>query len=79
MLAKQIQIKDEEIPSGWNAIAANFINKLLRRKPMERLGVNGPGEVRNHPWLKNFDWKALYEKKLKAPFIPPVFSVLRMK
>lgn len=27
--------------------------------------------MKNHPWLKDFNWKDLHEKKIKAPFIPP--------
>ena len=41
---------------------------------MERLGVNGPNELKSHPWLKDMQWKELYEKKLVAPFIPNVFE-----
>jgi hypothetical protein len=26
--------------------------------------------LKNHPWLRDFPWKNLYEKKLTAPFIP---------
>jgi serine/threonine kinase 32 len=36
------------------------------------LGNNGAAEVKNHPWLKNFPWKDLEEKKIDAPFIPPL-------
>jgi hypothetical protein len=35
------------------------------------LGNNGSLEVKNHPWLRDFDWHSLYERRLKAPFIPP--------
>jgi len=83
MLARQAQIKREEIPEGWSIDAANFINKvifivfkfqkMLRRKPIERLGMNGHKEVKAHPWLKNFPWQKLMEKQLKAPFVPFVF------
>ncbi len=78
MLSRQVQVRDEEIPVGWSAPAANFVNKLLKRKPMERLGVNGPAEVKGHPWLRGFDWKSLMEKKMKAPFAPavPCFAML---
>jgi hypothetical protein len=38
---------------------------------MNRLGLNGPAEVKNHPWLRDFPWKELWDRKLKAPFIPP--------
>jgi hypothetical protein len=35
------------------------------------LGLNGPAEVKEHPWFKDFDWKALETKIPVSPFIPP--------
>ena len=35
------------------------------------MGHRGIEEVKNHPWLKNTDWKSLYSKKLDPPFRPP--------
>jgi hypothetical protein len=29
---------------------------MIERKPLNRLGINGPAEVKNHPWIKNFPW-----------------------
>ena len=45
---------------------------MIQRKPNNRLGVNGPSEVKNHPWLRNFPWKDLSSGNIKAPFMPPV-------
>ena len=42
----------------------------MQRRPASRLGVNGPEEVKQHPWLKGFDWRNLLNKEMKAPFIP---------
>jgi len=36
------------------------------------LGLNGPSEVKNHPWLRNFPWNELKKQSIKAPFLPPV-------
>ena len=44
---------------------------MIQRKPINRLGVNGFEEVKNHPWLVNFPWDDLEAKRLLAPFIPP--------
>jgi serine/threonine protein kinase len=52
--------------------AADFINKSLQRKPSNRLGLNGPSEVKTHIWLKDIDWQALIEKKIEAPFKPDI-------
>jgi serine/threonine protein kinase len=50
--------------------AADFINKMIMRKPNYRLGVNGPDEVKNHAWLRQFPWKDLHDRKIVSPFIP---------
>lgn len=71
ILSKQAMIKPEEIMKGWSSESANFINKLLIRKPEHRLGyVNGAQELKDHPWLKYYPWKELEEKQLPSPFIP---------
>ena len=59
ILSKQIQIKRAEIPPGWSVEAADFINRLIQRKPLNRLGLNGPEDVKNHPWLRDFPWDDL--------------------
>jgi len=43
---------------------------LLKRKPIERLGVNGPLEVKSHPWLREFHWEKLIDRSMTAPFVP---------
>jgi serine/threonine protein kinase len=70
IMAKQVQVKKEQIPRGWSVESADFINRLLQRKPINRLGLRGSIEVKEHLWFKDFDWKGLYLFKLKAPFIP---------
>ena len=50
--------------------AADFINKCLQRKPANRLGLNGPNEVKQHVWLKEVDWQAVIEMKVVTTFNP---------
>ena len=57
MIEKQVHITKSDIPEGWSIEAADFINKLLQRKPANRLGLNGPAEVKNHMWFKGLDWQ----------------------
>jgi len=33
IFAKQVKIKKSQIPDGWSIECADFINKLLQRKP----------------------------------------------
>lgn len=68
--SKQAKIKTNQIPSGYSIESADFINKLIIRKPTARLGYNGIQEIKNHPWIKFFNWKDLYLMKIAAPFKP---------
>lgn len=55
----------------------DFVSRLLRLKPEERLGYNGGiPELKDHPWFAGYDWDSLLEKKIEAPFIPNVGKVL---
>ena len=73
ILAKQVQIRKQEVPKGWSLEGADFVNKMIQRKPHLRLGANGIEEILNHPWLADFNWDALENKRLTAPFTPNVF------
>ncbi len=60
------------MPSGWSIEAADFCNKLIRRKPSNRLGFYlGAAELKCHPWFAGFDWAGLYNQTMKAPWVPP--------
>jgi len=72
ILARQVQIKQADIPLGWSAEAADFANRLLQRKPLSRLGANGPAEVISHPWLVNFPWAQLKAMDCDPPFVPNI-------
>ena len=49
----------------------NIINELLERKKEKRLGYNGFDEIKNHPWLIDFNWEDLKNKRMQPFFIPP--------
>ncbi len=49
---------------------SNSFQKLIQRKPINRLGLNGPEEVKKHPWIKDYAWDKLLAKDMEAPFIP---------
>ena len=70
IIAKQAKIKKEELPKGWGALAAEFINSLLQRKPNKRLGYKNIEEIKEHPWMKDINWELMAKKELKAPFLP---------
>ena len=77
VITRQAKIKDENIPDGFiksNTFndCANFINGLLERRKEKRLGYNGYDEIKNHPWLSNFNWDDLLNGKIQPTFIPPL-------
>jgi serine/threonine protein kinase len=71
MSKTQAEIKINEIPKNWSKEIVDFINKLLKKNPENRLGIKGISEIKFHPWLRYYDWKLTYLKREKAPFIPP--------
>ncbi|CAD8058338.1 unnamed protein product [Paramecium sonneborni] len=68
ILSKQITIKPNSIPEDWSEEAADFINQMIQRKPVNRLGFYGPDEVFAHPWFKNVDWDAYLTQSKQAPY-----------
>jgi serine/threonine protein kinase len=70
MLAKQVKVSCEELPEGWSPEAADFVNQLIQRRPVTRLGYLGVKEVMHHPWMADFPWMKLRNQELSAPFQP---------
>lgn len=70
IMSKQVQITKNEIPPNWQLESADFINKLLQRKPMDRLGIKGIHELKEHAWFKNYNWEGMINGTTKSPFIP---------
>ena len=52
----------------------SLIEGLLKKDPTQRLGYNDAEEVKNHPWFRDVNWKALAEKRYDAPFVPKISS-----
>lgn len=70
MLAKEVQLRYGDIPEDWSCEAADFINRLIKRKPESRLGSGGIDELKSHPWLHGLNWDKLRGKDIDSPFIP---------
>ncbi|BFU24294.1 PH domain containing protein kinase, putative [Entamoeba histolytica HM-1:IMSS-B] len=54
--------------SPVSAVCKDFITKMLEKKICDRLST--PEKIKTHPWWNSFDWDALYQKKIPAPFKP---------
>lgn len=59
-----------DVPDEWSCEAADFVNKLIKRKPEYRLGFNGIQQIKDHPWLNGLNWDKLRSKDIESPFIP---------
>lgn len=64
IMAKQSAIKKDQIPEGWSIEAADFVNKLIQRRPKARLGWGGSHQLRTHAWLRDFPWNELMSGEL---------------
>ena len=76
VVTRQARINEENIPDGFVRSknffdCINFINGLLERKKEKRLGSNGFKEIKEHPWLIDFNWDELLNKEIQPTFIPP--------
>jgi len=55
----------------------DLINKLLKKNYKERLGYqNGFEDIKNHEFFKDFSFKDLLEKKIKAPYKPSIGNII---
>jgi hypothetical protein len=72
IMSKQVRIKKNDMAQNWSIESADCINRLLERKPCNRLGFRGATEVKEHSWFKYYSWKDLYLGKLNSPFVPKI-------
>ncbi|EGR27103.1 hypothetical protein IMG5_201250 [Ichthyophthirius multifiliis] len=69
---EEIIRKNIDFPDYMNdEIAKEFIKQLLSKVPEIRIGGSFQN-LKNNIWFKNFDWLALYEKRLKPAYIPVI-------
>lgn len=57
-------------PEGMSENAKDLLQKLLHRKPEERLGSKGVNDIKAHPFFKGLDWDKVISKQIKPEFIP---------
>lgn len=67
VLAKQAQVTRVQAPSEWSPEALDFCNRLIQRKPANRLGNEGISALKNHAWVRGFPWDLLAAKQLVSP------------
>jgi len=70
---KNTLLKDVKFRKGVKvtAEAKDFIKRLLEKNPKRRLGsIADSLEIMSHPWLSDFNWGKLIDKKLKPVYEP---------
>jgi len=59
-----------QFPRDIDCNAADMIKGLCAADPTERLGKAGIDELKNHPWLANFNFHQLYDPNFESPLKP---------
>ena len=79
---KEVKIEINDLPKNFNNknLFCDFINKLLKLNPKERLGsINGISELKNHPLFENCNWDNILNKKIISPFVNKTINEQKMK
>jgi len=67
-LDKKILNNEVDFPEHMSPAAVSIVVQLLMKDPTQRLGSNASVEaVRQHPFFKGIDWRAVHEKRVKPP------------
>jgi hypothetical protein len=70
VFAKNATLKRSDAPE-WSDECLDFVNRLLQRRPEQRLGFSGGAqELKGHPWIRDLNWKKLSSRDIESPFIP---------
>jgi len=70
-LDKNVVEMEPQYPSAYFTVEAkDFLQKLMRKNPAQRLGINGIEEIKEHPWFNPIDFGLLEAGFLEPPFAP---------
>lgn len=80
-LFKNIKTGNIKYPVYLSNEAVNLLQNLFVRDPDNRLGTGEKGVdgLKAHPFFNSIDWDAIYNKKIKPPFIPKLKSDMETK
>lgn len=61
-------------PSFFHPDVVDLLSRLITADLSSRLGnlVNGPADIRNHPWFSEVVWTKLLAKDIETPYEPPI-------
>lgn len=71
-------IEAVDFPRTISQKAQNLIKKLCRDNSSERLGYQRGGidDIMKHKWFDGFNWLALRNRTLQAPYVPRISSAI---
>lgn len=72
ILEKQVKITESTLPAGWSIESADLCNKLLKRKPQNRIGFLGIEQIKKHPWFSTINEEAIKNFSAKSSFMPGI-------
>jgi len=63
-----------KFPSNFDSDGKSLVKHLLVADLGKRYGnlKGGVSDIKGHRWFNNFDWQSLFNKQLKAPFLPKI-------
>ena len=64
ILNKNINLNENNMKENFSIDAADFVNRLLRKKNKQRLGSRGIEEIKNHKWFEYIDWNSIEYKNI---------------
>ena len=71
--------KETKLKATYSELCLDFINKLLKKDPDERLGSKeGEKELKEHPFFSGIDWDMIQNMKFKSPLYD-IIEYSRMK
>lgn len=73
-VCQNVITQELEIPDHLSAEAASLVDALLQKEVASRLGCMKEGiqGIWAHDFFSAVDWRALMEKRLQAPWVPPL-------
>ena len=70
-MADNIRFGDMPTQSYFSDELEDLLQRLTHKLPEKRLGKkDGAREIKNHPFFRNVDWKAVIDKRTKPPIVP---------
>ena len=64
ILNKNINLNEDNMRKNFSVDAADFVNRLLKKKNKQRLGSRGIEEIKSHKWLEDIDWISIEYKNI---------------